>query len=50
MDVIYLYRQRHLDAGTDYCEAFKAHKHEEDREVERARRSLAFGQCARYLP
>ena len=38
MDVIYLYRQRHEDAGTDYCEAFKAHKHEEDREVERARR------------
>ncbi|KAK9904764.1 hypothetical protein WJX75_002101 [Coccomyxa subellipsoidea] len=40
MDMIYAYRQKHLDAGSDYCAAFKAHKNQEDKDVERARRVL----------
>jgi hypothetical protein len=36
--MIYAYRQKHLDAGSDYCAAFKAHKNQEDKDVERARR------------
>ena len=38
MDVIYAYKKRHDDAGTDYCAAFKAHINQEDKDVERARR------------